>query len=295
MKKKVLVVTHDAGGSEIIAAYVKKHYAKKDFSVYAAGPGAKVFRRECIPFKEAPLDQDRISAVVSNHIDAEFTLLGTGWMTKIECQALAEAKRIGLKSIVYLESWSGYKERFGFPKTGWSKNLPDEIWVGDKYAVSIAKKNFPKTRIKFAANQYFKNIVSNYKDRASASTRKKILYLSNAASGEEVVLSQLCVLVAARKNESIRIRFHPADDRKRYDGVIDSFKELVRIEKSSEKDIVRDLLQAKLVIGTETVAMVAAVLVGIKTVSITKPGTKNQLPFPKIIRLKKIVSLSGLI
>ena len=290
MKKKVVVVSHDAGGSEIIAAYVKKHAHEKDFHVYTAGPGARVFRREHIAFKRAPLEREKLANILGNHHDAEFALLGTGWMTQIESIALSEAKNIGLKTVVYLESWSGYRERFGYPKKGWQKNLPEEIWVGDKYALALAQKNFPKVCIRHIANEYFKNIRQRYnEEKKEGSLASKILFLSNAATGEEEIFQSLCEYVL-QKNISriLRIRFHPADNLSRYDQIIQKFKGAVRVEKSHEKYITRDFLQARVVIGTETVAMVGAVMAGIRTISVIIPGKKSQLPFKKIIRVKKI-------
>ena len=44
-KKDVLVVAHDAGAAEIIAAYVKKKSATMHFHCYIAGPAKAIFKR----------------------------------------------------------------------------------------------------------------------------------------------------------------------------------------------------------------------------------------------------------
>src|SRR3990167_3712864 len=49
-KPSVLVVTCDAGGAEVIAAYVKKHAHEKNFHSYVAGPAVRIFRRLELPF-----------------------------------------------------------------------------------------------------------------------------------------------------------------------------------------------------------------------------------------------------
>ncbi len=297
MKKKVLVVTHDAGGSEIIAAYVKKHLLEKDFHVYAAGPGARVFRREDIPFKKVPIAKKGLSRLVQKNKDVEFVLLGTGWMTTIERDALVEAKKNNLKTVVYLESWSGYRERFGYPEKSWQKNLPNEMWVGDKHASVIAKNCFPQTKIKLVPNQYFHSFVKRYRDaRASHMKDRGILFLSDVAPGLEQIFETLLAILVKKKNSlSLYIRFHPADDRTRYDAIIKKYLKQIQVKKSTENDIVRDLLRARVVIGTETVAMAVASLSGIKTISITPPGKKSQLPFSEIIHVRRVRDIANLI
>ncbi len=296
-KPPVLVIAHDAGGGEIIAAYVKKHKGKINFFSYVAGPAEKIFKREGLAYFSVPETRAGMKKLIGGLPSVSCLLVGTGWMTHIEKIALEEAKRSGLTTKVYLESWSGYRERFGFPTKGWKKNLPDEIWIGDKYALALAKKNFPKTNIRYIANEYFKNIRQRYNAKKNGgSSVSKILFLSNAAAGEEQVFQSLCEYVLQKKiSPIIRIRFHPADNRSRYNQIITNFKGVVRIELSHEKDIVRDFLQARTVIGTETVAMAGAVMAGIRTISVAVPGKKFQLPFQKIIRVKKLDGKVGLI
>lgn len=297
MKKKVLVITHDAGGSEIIAAYVKKHFFEKDFKVYTAGPGARIFRRERIPFKRVSLELQKITSILKKHNDAEFVLLGTGWMTKIESSALLEAKNVGLKTIVYLESWSGYRERFGYPEKKWQKNLPNEIWVGDKYALVMAKKYFAKTKIKFVHNQYFLSTVKRYRDlRIAHKGSRGILFLSDVTTGVEAIFETILAFLTEKKNPpQLYVRFHPADNRARYDAIIKKYGKQIQIKKSTEKDIVRDLLRARVVIGTETVAMAVSSLSGIKTISITPQGKKPQLPFGEITHVRRAKDIACLI
>ncbi len=294
---KVLVIAHDAGAAEIIGAYVKKQSERFDFHCYVAGPARIIFRRLKISSRKISPDKKEITRIIRSHADVKFVLLGTGWMTRVEFDALIEAKNFGLKTVVYLESWVNYRERFGYPEKKWQKNLPDEIWVGDKYAFVMAKKYFPNTEIKFVTNQYFLAVVKQY--RALRSLHKKdrgILFLSDVAVGVESALETILVFLAEKKRpSSLLIRFHPADDRTRYDVLIKKYSEWVHIEKSTQKDIVRDLLRAKVVIGTETVAMVGAVLSGITTISIATIGKKPQLPFAEIIRIRRANDIANLI
>lgn len=296
--KKILVVAHDAGGAEIIGAYIKKHQTQFDFHCYVAGPALKIFRRLDIPSKKITIFKKDIDRIVAKHADAKFVLLGTGWMTTIELTALTSAKTIGLKTVVYLEAWWNYRERFEYPKKHWKDNLPDEIWVGDRYAEAIAKKCFPKTHIKFSQNQYFVSIKEEFKKlkKKDLKQKKNIVFLSDCTPEAHVALSQLLRTLSEKKSpQNLRIRFHPADDRSRYDELIAQYKSKIHIKKSSQKDITRDLLDAKLVIGTETVAMAVSVVVGVKTISIKKAKEPFLLPFKEIIQVQNIKDLSSLI
>lgn len=295
-KNKVLVIAHDAGAAEVIAAHVKKYSEQKDFQAFVAGPAVKVFRRMDIPTKRISLSEAGIARVVKQHADVRFVLLGTGWMTKVESRALFEAKKIGLKTVVYLESWVNYRERFGYPQKGWRENLPDEIWVGDKHALSLAQKYFPKTKMRLVANEYFADIVKRYKSFPRISKRTTVVFLSDAVPKMENVLEDLLrSLSQNKKGCDLRIRFHPADDRKRYDEIIKKYKNIITIKKSQEKDIVRDLYSARVVIGLETVAMVASVLVGVRTMSIVGSKRKSNLPFQEILRVRSAKVAAALI
>jgi ADP-heptose:LPS heptosyltransferase len=97
-----------------------------------------------------------------------------------------------------------------------------------------------------------------------------------------VLLKEILALLSknARKLR-LRIRFHPADDRKRYDALLKRFPS-VTVEKSNEKDIAADLARARVVVGNQTVAMAVSALARIPTASILPLSTIPSLPFPNI-------------
>ena len=299
-KSKILVVAYDAGGAEILAAYVKKHFTKNDFCVYAGGPAVRIFKREKIPQKSIlPSTKKNLTNIIAKESDSDLVLLGTGIMTKTERHALEIAKKFGLKTAAYLESWVYYRERFGYPKENWRKNLPDEIWVGDKYALRLARRNFGRRiPIRFVANEYFKNIIDRYKKGIRRSSPpREILFLSLGLTKgiQEIFGEMLQFIYLQKKPHVVRIRFHPADDRKRYDTLIRKYSGRIIIKKSREKDIVRDLLHASVVIGTNTVAMIPAVLVKKKTISIISPTMKSELPHHQIIKVRSVAKAVTLI
>jgi len=287
-KPSVLVVACDAGGAEVIAAYVKKHAHEKEFHSYVAGPAVRVFRRLELPCRRIRDSQSEIARVVREHSDAELVLLGLpGWMTSIELRVLTKAKEIGLRTVVYVDSWTLYRESFGYPKRGWRKNLPDELWVGDRYALFFVQRDL-KRRARFVPNQYFANIRERYRKRRRAlPPPDRILFLSSVPLRTNSVLSFLLSSLAhTGSRKQVRIRFHPADNRTRYDALIRRYRGKVRVEKSAEEDIANDLGGAALVVGMETVALAAAAQCGIRAVSILPRGGKKVLPFREIARMR---------
>lgn len=258
--KGVLVVAHDAGAAEIIGAYLKTHTKGKHYSVYAAGPAARIFRRERIPFRVIRENKKNIAHIVAKHRDAALALLGTGWMTTIERESLTCAKKAGIRTAVYLESWGDYRTRFGYPAKNWKDTLPDELWVGDRFAWTLAGHYFPGVARRMVRNQYLAGIASRY--RKSSKRRDRIVFMSRPAPNTAHMIKELL----QHTHYPIRIRLHPAEDPKRFDGLIKQHKG--RIEKSREKDLVHDLVRARAVVGPETVAMVASASVHIPTVRI---------------------------
>ncbi len=296
-KKEVLVVAHDAGGAEVIAAWLKAHKRTVRSRVYAAGPAIRVCTRVGIPFLRASKSAVGMARIVKANADASYLLTATGWMTGTERNALAEAKKIGIKTVAYLDSWNNYRERFGYPRPRWQKRLPDEVWVGDSKAQMLAKRLFPKTqKIRLVANEYFKTIRARYRTLSRTAPRPSaILFMSDAVAGIEKKLEELILhLNREQKRNRIIIRLHPADKRTRYDALISRYGSM-HIEKSQEKDIVNDLVRAQVVVGVETVALVVALIAGKKTISLAHVLHKPFLPFPGILHVDQARDAAHLI
>ena len=299
MKKQgeeVVVIAHDAGAAEVLAAYVRKHADRSRFVSYVAGPAARIWRRERLSFFRISSSPVRIRHLIRKHKDASLMLLGTGWMTHIESDALAEAKKQNIRTAVYLESWSRYRERFGYPHIGWQKKLPDEVWVGDRYAIQIVRRQFPKTlKTRLVPNEYFAKIVRKHRSRTHSKKPEKpdsILFLSSIDKVTQGAFEALMHTVAReKKNRTVCLRFHPADDRSRFDAIIKKYQQ-VKVRKSREQDITNDLLQSAIVVGVETTAMAVAALVGKKIISILPEDRRSTLPFPLILRARNLAALT---
>ena len=95
----------------------------------------------------------------------DWVLTGTGWQTDLEYEAINLAKKKKKKTISFIDHWAVYRERF-IRKNNFC--FPDELWVGDKYALKIAKKELPEIdKINLVNNPYFqeaKEEIKKYSD-----------------------------------------------------------------------------------------------------------------------------------
>jgi len=292
-KKEILVIAHDAGGAEVIAAYLKKNIEKFDIHAYVAGPAAKIFRREGIVFRRIKDSDDAVTRVVRKYRRVDFVLLGSGWMTKIEVVALSVAKEESMKTVVYLDSWVNYRERFGYPERGWKKKLPDEIWVGDRKAELLAKQLFSLeiVTIRFVPNEYFRAIKKRaavFKNKVN--NKSGILVISDLRiPNTKGFLREVIVFLSNIKyKHPVVIRLHPAERRDRHNQLISEYKNKLDLSLSSNVDLIKDIVAADVVVGMESMALVVALICRKKVVSMLTDGKNNLkvLPFPEIIRIR---------
>ncbi len=142
----VLIVSHDAGGANLLAHWCDKWKDRVDFIYKLSGPAVKIFnalslRLTCVEQYPNPTSVD---AVVTS----------TGWQSDLEYEAVQWAKQHNIRCASYLDHWVNYQERF--IRSGITI-FPDEIWAGDQDALSLAKALFLSNniRLRFMRNQYF--------------------------------------------------------------------------------------------------------------------------------------------
>lgn len=284
--KKFLVVLNDAGGAEIVAAYLKATCTPLEYVVLAAGPARSICEREDIVFAPVPSIRDEFRKTLARYSDRTL-LTATGWMTTIESDALALAKELGMYTCVYLESWTKYRERFGYPNEGWEANLPQEIWVGDEDALSLAKRWFPSNvAVRLVLNEYFLRVAKQVAERVSG-TESEILICTDVGADMEEILEELLVQCANTNIKTpLRIRLHPADNKNRFDDILKKYRSNLSVTVSENPDIASDLARSCVVVGVETTALAVALACGRKVIVLARPGTEPFLPQKALLRPK---------
>mgnify|MGYP001613620679 CR=1 FL=1 len=303
VKKKILVVVSDAGGAEIISAFIVANRKKFNFYCFLNGPAQKIFKRKKIKFIALAQSQNA-AEVLSAHSQAKLLLTGSSWSTDLELQFIKAARTIGLRTATYLDHWVNYRERFGYPRRDWIKNLPDEIWVGDKRAYLLAKKYFQtRSGVFLQPNRYFEEIKKKYA-RSPKERSSDLLIVTEPLSEAINSLGQqlpvkvtetlwleriLSFLAQHGFKKKIFLRLHPSERPDKYDFIVEKFKKILPIKKTNG-DIIRDLKKVGTVFGVTSMALVAAELCRKQVFSIVMD--KNLLSFvPQRSRIHRVTNL----
>ena len=293
----ICVVAHDAGGAEILSSYVRQQGPE---CIYAlAGPALKVFQR-----KLGPIDSRLLPDAIRH---ADWLLCGTSWQSDLEWQAIEMARTLGKRSVAFLDHWVNYRERF---VRGGETHLPDEIWVGDVQAETMARRLFPELNIRLIANPYFDDLRHDLagvsRSPESVTQNLRILYVCEPLrehalrehgnerhwgyTEEEALhyfLSNLHVL--GYPVDRIVIRPHPSEPLNKYDWAKKEFD--LPIVSGGMKTLLEEIAECDVVVGCESMAMVVGLLAERRVLSCIPPGGKAcSLPQPEIESLQLLLN-----
>jgi hypothetical protein len=275
----VCVVSHDAGGAEILASYLEQ--SKLEYLPVVEGPALAVFRRRLGPLDSLPLERALVAC--------RWCLLGTSWQSDLEWHALDAARRAGRPTVSFLDHWVNYAERF--VRYG-VQRLPDEIWVGDERALLIARQRIPAARVRMVPNPYFIHVRETL---AALSARVP----SRSGGGTQVLF--VCENISGHASERygdprhwgytefdainyffhrhrglgseierVVLRPHPSDTEGKYDSVVTAYAPLACL--SDGATLLEEIAAASIVAGCESVALVAALMAGKRVLSCIPPG-----------------------
>jgi hypothetical protein len=273
------VVSHDAGGAEILACYVTQNGI--DCRLVLDGPAAGVFKRRLGMVKQYSLEEALASCA--------WFLTGSSWQSDLEWRAIGEARRAGKRTVTFLDHWVNYPERF--IRNG-VQHLPDEIWVGDEDSFAMAVKHFPGTPTRIVPNPYFvqmRHEIAEYEatmpNRAAASGNA--LFVSENLSGLarlgfadsdrpaytefdafEYLLGRIPHI--GLQIQRVILRPHPSDPPGKYSALIAKHAPVVQL--GGGRPLVAEIVDSDVVAGCETTALIVAVLAGKKVLCAVPPG-----------------------
>lgn len=292
----VAIVAHDAGGAEILASYVVQNNIR--CKLVLEGPAISVFKRRFGSVEICTLEE-AISA-------CEWCLCGTGWQSDLEWRAIEQAHNAQKRVVAFLDHWVNYRQRF---ERNDIQHLPDELWVGDVDAERLAREHFPYIPIELVANPYFIELNHKIADleirKCSVSEGgKKVLFVSENISdharlqyGDERYwgYTEFDAIEYFLKNikvlddpvESVVIRPHPSDISGKYDWLLDKYPGIVNL--SDGKPLIEEIVDADMVVGCESMALVIGLLAQKKVVSCIPPGGPVcRLPQTDILHLREL-------
>jgi len=284
LARPLAVVCHDAGAANIIFAGIRD--AEGDIRVLARGPA--------LPLAQASLPPGWLVAELDMALEGASGLLsGTGWASDIEHEARSAARRRGMHSIAVIDHWVNYRERF--TRQG-EEILPDEVWVTDPEALTLARIIFPGTPISLHPNLYLAKAVAKIPPPpASPSTLLYVLEPARSTwgrdrQGEFQALDffvECLPSLALPDDLQIILRPHPSDPAGKYDAWLAAHPNLdARLDTSP--DIAGAMAQARWVAGCESFALVLALAAGRQVLCTLPPWAPAcRLPHDGIRHLKR--------
>ena len=162
------VIRKDAGGAELAIRFAL--IQKEDFCLALSGPAIEIFKKK--------LNKVKIISRAEAIRQSDWVLCSTGTSGNFEKDGLILAKKNKKKVISILDHWVGYRSRFIKKQKLF---LPNEIWVTDKYALKILKKENFSTKIVFKNNLYFDEFrIKNrlFKNKKNKPIGKNVIFLS---------------------------------------------------------------------------------------------------------------------
>ncbi len=275
------VICHDAGGAEIIARHVRDFFPNHIISAH--GPAVAVFADV---LGEPPTTSAEAAIRASTQV-----IVGTGWQTDIESDALRTALSLGRPTVAVLDHWTDYESRF---RRHNQTILPDEIWVADSHAKSLAEIAFPTTQIRLITNQYVNEFVATVARERPSDPIGTLLFLSENVTGFaqkttdddlslgftqynalDYVLANLETIDS--RIENVVIRPHPSETCEPYARYLQDETVCISL---SQDDLATDIARAQVVVGFGTMAMYLASECGVRTLDCMPPGARWEQSLP---------------
>ncbi len=298
------VVGNDAGGAELLCAFIKKYLTQASWHIFSlpSSPMDKIAQREGL---HVSYIGDIKTQLYTLNFDA--LLFATGWQEKPEREFVKYAKIHHIPSFTFLDHWSNYRERFEYPKEGWEENLPNFTVVHDEKALSLAKE-FKLPHPLAIPNFYLKNLIATTPKQTELST---LLFLGEPTDKvakthyndenywgftQYSALSMICDNFEKFHCDSLSIRLHPSERASGYKKVLKKYPHIKsRINDASIFELNAQLMQAKMIIGFDTMALYIAAHLAKALVSFLPSQNREfLLPLPPSHQIRNLSQLKPL-
>lgn len=261
------IVCHDAGAANHIFSWLcakdlSDEQYHGNYKILLGGPAKALLKQ--FNFKNYKLCNN-INELLDN---ADSLLSGTGWASELEYKAIKYASQKGIKSIAVIDHWVNYRDRFLRNNI---EKLPNEIWVTDNYAKTIAEREFPELPVQLMPNLYLKrslesiNLFHHKNDNLT-----RILYVlepireawgKNINDGEFKALNYFIeTLTTHNLNNKLKIKLrpHPSDELGKYDHWLSKNKKDIPIQIDRNSSLEELIAWSDIVVGCQSYAMVLA-------------------------------------
>jgi hypothetical protein len=280
----VAVVCYDAGACNLILPWL--HRPGLRVRAVMQGPALELWRHR---FGNAL----RVGSIEQALSGVQLVLTGTGWASTLEHDARVLAQQRNLRCAAVIDHWVNYPERFVFKGL---QQWPEEFWLTDDLAFSLARMHFPTHRLRCYANRYLQQQAQAVLP-LRAGHGDVLVVMEPARSdwgrGEPGEFQALDWFMASRQAAGmgaplrVRLRPHPSDPPGKYGAWLACHPGVVLDTHSS---LALALNEARYVVGCESQALVVALAAGRQVFSCLPPWAPAcRLPHPGVQRL----ALSG--
>ena len=233
-----------------------------------SGPAIQIFKKKSLFIKN--------NSELVQIMNSELILTGTGWETDLEYLALENSKKINTPCYVVLDHFQHFRSRF-MKKDG-ECIFPDKIIVTNLYTFHVVKNEIPEVPVIYTSDFYMESLLKNNTFSSNNLNHKKneILYLSDGQpynqKSEFSQISQLIKIVnnytqivkfVGKEFSKVSIRPHPAD--------INGNQAPTTLGEINFEEVngnLETLINSSiLVIGTDSLAMYAAMRLGVRTLT----------------------------
>ena len=286
LETPIAVVCHDAGAANHILSWLQVDGRLDAVRAVMDGPAERLWKHG---FPEVQL----CNSIESAFRDAKSLISGTGWASRLEHDARGMAKAHGILSVAVLDHWVNYSERF--IRDG-ERVWPDEFWVVDEHAQSLAARSFTGMCIRLIPNEYLAKQLQRVKSVPVGES--ELLYVlepmrtdwGRGSDGEFQALDYFVSKLPCLNLPNdivIRLRPHPSDPPGKYDNWIAEQPEL-RICIDDSPQMSDALSRARWVAGCESFALVIALSAGRQVYCTLPPWAPTcRLPHEGLIHLNK--------
>lgn len=299
----IAVVSHDAGSSEILCALIREYFDCASWHIFAIpqSPMGRICERYNLPYTLIGDSKEQFRS-----IDPDMLFFGTGWQERIERPYVDYCKAHHIPTVAFLDHWSSYRERFGFPDAGWEENLGDFTAVSDAKALHLAQ-SFDLPNPLSLPNFYLRDTINQARQK-ERQPNTNLLFLSEPTDAVALRtygdknywgFTQYSALEDILKNfdqfgcAALMIRLHPSDNGSGYKKVLQAYPHIrVQINESSVFDLIEQLLCAKIIIGFDTMALYIAALLGRPVLSyLPSKNREFLLPLPSERQVRTLTKI----
>jgi hypothetical protein len=259
---RVLVVSHDPGGAEILSSWVRRS-TNNQYKYILGGPAKSIFEKKIKALVN--IDISNLYSEIKNH---NMVITGTSQNSNLEKLAIQIAREENINVVTFLDYWVNFYNRF---ELDGDLIYPNEIWVTDEIASQNAKNELPGSKIILKDNPYIMDFLDQKVATNHNDNEMRILYLCQPynedgftdAQGLEYFFT-LTKLANINKKVRVRVRLHPLEDTSKYKEIINAYLQFFDIEVCPDNLLVNDLNWSQYVVGMHTNALAVAVAFDLK-------------------------------